>query len=114
MKRWLLLLLLLVPLAFANTPGQVTVTLTWNASPTAGVTYNVYRGSATGVCSGIPTPIKTGLSVLTFIDTNVTSGQTYVYAVTAVKGGESACSNEAQVTVPTIPAPPSSLQATSP
>lgn len=111
MKRVLLLLFLLVPLLFANTPGKHSVVLTWSET-TTGVTFNVYRGTTTGVCSGTPTPYATGITALTFTDTTVVEGTTYVYAVSAVKGGESACSNEAQATVPTSPTPPTNLQIT--
>lgn len=96
-------------LALANTPGKNTVVLTWS-DPDAGVTFNVYRGSAAGVCAGTPTPYATLVPSTTFTDFTVTAGQTYVYAVSAVKGGESACSNEAQVTVPTAPSTPNNLQ----
>ena len=100
-------------LLFGNTPGKQTVTLTWSES-TPGATFNIYRGSAPGVCTGTPTPIATGVIPLTYIDTTVTAGATYVYAVSAVKGGESACSNEAQVAVPSMASPPVLQTATSP
>ena len=110
--RILILLALFVGTAFAA-PGKPTVTLTWH-EVTPGVTFNIYRGSVAGVCAGSPTPFMTGVTNPSYIDTTVTPGLTYVYAVSAVKGGESACSNEAQITVPTAPAPPDSLQGTSP
>jgi fibronectin type 3 domain-containing protein len=89
--------------AQANTPGQHQVVLTWTASTTPSVTYNVYRGIATGVCSGTPTPYATNISPTTYTDTSVTLGTTYFYAVSAVgSGGESACSSEAQAAVPNI------------
>lgn len=79
--------LLLLPLvALANTPGKHSVTLTWTASTTAGVTYNLYRGSAAGVCSGNPTPYASGLTTTQFVDTaNLTDGETIYYNVSAVK-----------------------------
>ena len=85
---------------FANTPGKHTVTLTWTASTTKGVTYNVYRGSAAGVCNGKPTPYATAITGTTYVDTNVSPG-TYFYNVSAVgPTGESACDGETSVTVP--------------
>jgi fibronectin type 3 domain-containing protein len=78
--------------AFSGT-GARNVLLTWGASTTSGVTYNVYRCS--GTCASYPTgftQIATGISVLTYTDADsaLASGQTYVYAVTAVDtGGES-------------------------
>lgn len=109
---WLLGLCAMSMNAHANTPGQHSVKLTWNEASCPSCTFNVYRGSVTGVCSGTPTPYATGVSATAYTDLAVTAGSTYVYAVSAVNGGESACSAEAQVTVPTAPAPPTSLQGT--
>lgn len=94
----------------ANTPGNHSVSLSWTASTTAGVTYNLYRGSSSGVCSGTPTPYKTGISGTSYVDLNVSPG-TYFYNVSAVgTGGESTCDGEVQVTVPSISTtPPSGL-----
>jgi hypothetical protein len=105
------LLLLLCPLVFANTPGKHSVTLNWTASTTSGVTYNVYKGSAAGVCTGTPTPYATGVSGTQFIDqVGLSDGQTLFYNVSAVKGGaESACDGEVQVQIPVLPAPPSGV-----
>jgi fibronectin type 3 domain-containing protein len=116
MKKNLLVIvasMLLVAMAVANTPGKRSVVLTWT-DPDTGVTFNVYRGTAAGVCSGSPMPYATGVPALTYTDTAVVSGTTYFYNVSAVKGGiEGPCSNaEAQVTVPTSPLAPSNLQGT--
>ena len=101
-----------ISLAWANTPGKHAVTLKWTASTTAGVTYNVYRGSAAGVCSGTPTPYATGITGTTFLDqAGLSDGQTLFYNVSAVGAGgaESACDGEIQVQIPVLPVPPSSL-----
>jgi fibronectin type 3 domain-containing protein len=113
MKNLLLILLVAFSAtAFANTPGKHSVSLSWTASTTAGVTYNVYRGSATGVCSGVVTPYATGIAATTFTDLNVANGSTDVYAVSAVgTGGESACTSEVQAQVPNPPQPPSAPSA---
>jgi hypothetical protein len=107
-------------LAFANTPGQLYVTLTWNA-PTgtpAAATYNVYRGISTGStytpCPTPPataTPIVTGLTSTTYIDATVVAGTAYGYAVTGVSAGgeEGSCSTAVQVPVSPPPAPPTGL-----
>lgn len=112
--KTILAILGLCSLAFANNPGKHQVTLSWTASTTAGVTYNIYRGSAAGVCSGSPTPYQTGISTTQFVDTTgLADGQTLYYNVSAVKGGaESACDGEIQVQIPVLPAPPSGLGAT--
>jgi fibronectin type 3 domain-containing protein len=104
LKKLALLFVLFSSLAaFANTPGKHSVTLTWTASTSTGVTYNLYRGTAAGVCSGTPTPYAIGISTTPFTDTNVTLGTTYFYNVSAVgTGGESACDGEVTVQVPDI------------
>jgi hypothetical protein len=107
--------LLLIPLAaLANTPGKHSVALTWTASTTSGVTYNLYRGSSAGVCSGTPAPYVTGIAGTTYTDTaNLADGQTIYYNVSAVKGGaESACDGELQVQIPVLPGAPSGLSGT--
>lgn len=80
--------------------GMHSVVLTWDASPTGGVTYNVYRGTTSG--GETTTPINTAaITTLTFTDTNVTPGTTYYYTVEAVdSGGSSAPSNEATAAIP--------------
>lgn len=70
--------------------GARNVLLTWGASSTSGVTYNVYRCS--GTCTSALTnfnQIATGIGALTYTDADaaLVSGQTYVYAVTAVAAG---------------------------
>lgn len=98
--------------SFANTPGKHFVLLKWTASTTTGVTYNVYRGSTAGVCSGTPTPYATGVTQIQFLDTTgLSDGQTLFYNVSAVGtgGGESACDGEIQVQIPVLPVPPSAL-----
>ena len=77
-----------------------SVALSWNAS-TGATSYDVYRGTATGVCSGSPTPYGTATTT-SYTDTSVTAGATYIYAVSAVNSaGQSACSTEVSATIPT-------------
>lgn len=120
MKRALLaVLLLLVSAGFAQAqgaPGSVTWTgtphgnaLTWTASATAGVTYNLYRGTVSG---GPYAKVNTApIATLTFTDlnSNLTVSTQYFYVATAVdsNGNESAYSNQASVVTPTtFPANP--------
>jgi fibronectin type 3 domain-containing protein len=117
MKMFLFVMIVgiaLAPAASANTPGKHSVSLAWSASPTAGVTYNIYRGTAANVCSGTPTPLATGISGTTFTDSTAALNTTYFYNVSAVgTGGESACDGEVTVQVPDITtAPPSGLSKT--
>lgn len=80
--------------------GTHSVVLTWSASPTGGVTYNVFRGSTSG--DEGTTPINTAsITSLTYTDTNVTPGSTYYYTVEAVDAaGSSTPSNQASAQVP--------------
>ncbi|HKR28828.1 MAG TPA: hypothetical protein VJT08_00025 [Terriglobales bacterium] len=78
-----------------------SVELKWDASESSGVqTYRIYRGSQSG---GPYTMIgRTSAETRTFSDTNVQSGNTYFYVVTAVREDmiESSYSNEARALVP--------------
>ena len=68
--------------------GSAIVQLSWIASATAGVTYNVYRcsGSSLPCQSGLPSfvQVQTANANTTYNDTGVLSGQTYYYFVAAV------------------------------
>jgi len=77
-------------------PKHHSVTLHWAAS--AGATsYNVYRGTTRG---GPYDKVGTA-SAPTFVDTDVDSGKTFYYVVTAVKDGkESRHSAEIKAAVP--------------
>ena len=93
---------LLAVSASANTPGKHTVALSWTASTSAGVTYNIYRGTAAGVCNGTPTPYATGITGTSYVDATPLSGTSF-YNVSAVgSGGESACDGEISVVVPNV------------
>lgn len=81
--------------------SQPYVTLSWVASTSSVVGYNVYRGTV----SGGPYSSKltsSPVATLTFTDSSVVAGQTYYYVVTAVNssGVESADSSPASATVP--------------
>lgn len=81
------------------------VALTWTASldPVAG--YNVFRSTTPPGNEGA-TPINSALVTGTsFVDTNVTAGETLGYVVTSVSasGVQSIHSNESVVTVPLLP-----------
>ena len=108
-KRLLLVLLLLVLGAaslFAQAPHP-SATLNWNASPDAGVSYNLYRSTTSG--SGYVLVNPTPTSSLTLTDTAVVVGGTYFYVVRATVGGlESANSNEVKAVI--LPAAPTNLK----
>jgi fibronectin type 3 domain-containing protein len=88
-----------------------SVSLSWTASTSTVVGYNVYRGTTTG---GPYTKISAApVAGTVFTDSSVIAGTTYFYVATAVdsSGNESVNSNEATVTVPKNPNPPSGLKA---
>jgi hypothetical protein len=78
-----------------------SVSLSWTASMSTVVGYNVYRSTTSGGPYTLIT--STPVAGVTYTDTAVQAGVTYFYVVTAVdaNGNESAFSNEASVTVPT-------------
>jgi len=78
-----------------------SVTLAWNPSSSSGITgYNVYRSFVSG---GSYSLITSGtVPSTTYADTNVQSGQTYYYVITAVDSSdsESGYSNEVAAAIP--------------
>jgi hypothetical protein len=79
---------------------QHSVALSWNASSSSVVGYNVYRGTRSG---GPYAQITAMNPDTTFVDGTVQSGQTYFYVTRAVDGNgkESANSNQTQAVIPT-------------
>ena len=74
--------------------------LTWVASTSAVVGYNVYRGTVSG---GPYAKLNSSLIALsTYTDSTVGSGQTYFYVVTAVDANsvESTDSSEVSAIIP--------------
>lgn len=79
------------------------VTVSWTASVTPGVTYNIYRGTNPPGNEGATPLNSTPITVDSYIDLNVTAGESVDYVVTAVLNGiESIHSNEVTVTVPVL------------
>lgn len=96
--------------------GQPLIDLWWTQPSGTPISWNVYSGTATGVCTYVngvkPTPLANVTVLPTqanpFVDLNVTRGTTYFLAVSAVYsgGGESSCTPELQLPVPgASPAP---------
>jgi ABC-type oligopeptide transport system substrate-binding subunit len=86
---------------FTGTVQQAhSVALSWNASTSAVIGYNVYRSTLSG--TGYTRMNSALLAVLAYTDTTVQSGTTYYYVTTAVDstGIESAYSNEAKAIIP--------------
>jgi hypothetical protein len=79
---------------------QYSVSLSWNASTSPVVGYNVYRGSKSG---GPYSKVNSIVDPSTnYTDNNVAPSQTYYYVTTAVNssGQESAYSNQVQAVIP--------------
>jgi hypothetical protein len=76
-----------------------SVALTWVASTTPSVSYKVYRGTVSG---GPYTFLSSAGTTTSFTDSNVQSGITYYYVVTAVdsSSNESVYSNQTQAVIP--------------
>jgi fibronectin type 3 domain-containing protein len=90
-----------VTLAGSGTQAaQHSVSLSWNASTSLPLGYNVYRGTNSG---GPYTKLNSSLiSGLSFADNNVQSGATYYYVATSVDSSnlESGYSNLATAIIP--------------
>ena len=100
------------PTGLTATAGSGQVSLSWTAASGA-ATYNVYRGTTSGGES--TTPISTGLTGTSYVDTAVVAGTMYYYKVAAVNSvGTSALSSEASAkpSAPTVPSAPTGLAAT--
>jgi hypothetical protein len=83
----------------ATAAGSSQINLTWTASPTAGVTYNVYEGTTSGFAPSASNRIASGVAATGYAATGLNSLSTYYYRVTAVNaGGESAATNQASAT----------------
>ncbi|MGC6173455.1 hypothetical protein [Lacrimispora sp. 38-1] len=84
-----------IPTKLVAVGGNSKVDLTWPKVKDA-TSYSVKRSTTAG---GSYTPIATGITSNTYIDTAVTNGTTYYYVVTVIKdGSESWNSNEASAT----------------
>jgi len=87
---------LAAPTGLIATAGNAQVSLSWTASAGT-ITYNVYRGTTPGGESA--TPIATGITGTTYMNTGLSNGTTYYYKIAAVNNiGTSAKSSEASAT----------------
>lgn len=111
-------LLVAIATLFAQEPAVTATTanvvLTWTASTTAGVGYQVFRETESGICT--PTTSGAGprclllnatpITALTFTDAGVSTAATLWYVVRATNAnGNSPYTNEVKVTF-TVAAPP--------
>ena len=76
--------------------GASQINLAWTASPTSGVTYDVYASTAPGFTHSASNRIASSVSATSYPATGLAGATTYYFLVTAVNGGgESAASNQA-------------------
>ncbi len=69
------------PTGFAANAGNTQITLSWN-SVNGATSYNLFRATTSGGQGD--TPVQTGISGVTFVDTGLTNGTTYYYKIAAV------------------------------
>jgi beta-glucanase (GH16 family) len=80
----------------ANAPSSSAINLSWAASPTAGVTYDLFRSTSSGFTPSSSNQIAHGITSTSFADSGLTCNTTYFYLVEAASaGGTSAASNQA-------------------
>src|SRR5436190_1052609 len=83
----------------ATAASGAAINLSWTASPTAGVTYTLFRSPTSGFAAGAANQIATGLTAVTFADSGLAPSTTYYYLARANNGGgASASSNQATAT----------------
>jgi len=83
----------------ATAASASQINLSWTASPTSGVTYNVYSSTTSGFPLSSGNRIATGVSGTSYSHTGLAPSTTHYYVVTAQNAnGESAGSNQASAT----------------
>jgi N-acetylneuraminic acid mutarotase len=94
------------PTKLTATPASSTqINLAWTASPTNGVTYNVYSSTTSGFTPSAANRIASGLTAVSYSNTGLSASTTHYYVVTAQdSAGESAASNQVSATTPAGPA----------
>jgi len=86
----------------ASATSTSVVNLSWVASTSSGVTYNVYRSTTASFTPSASTRIATGLTTTSFTNSGLAAASTFFYFVTAVNNvGESGTSNEASASTQT-------------
>ena len=85
------------------TSGLHTIAVTWGASSTGGVTYNIYRATSSGGYNYSSPLNSTPISGTSFVDCTAALGQTYYYVIRAVDGSGNQSVSSAE-TVASVPA----------
>lgn len=80
----------------AAAAGSSQINLTWTASATSGVTYNVYESTTSGFVPSAANRVATGVAATAYAATGLNASTTYFYRVTAANaGGESPATGQA-------------------
>ncbi len=83
----------------AGAASSSAINLSWTASPTSAVTYDVFRSTTSGFTPASSNQIASGITSTSFADSGLTCNTAYFYLVEAVNsGGTSAASNQATAT----------------
>ncbi len=86
----------------ATAISSTQINLSWTASSSTGVTYEIFRSTVSGFTPSNSNRIANGLTTTSFSDTGLTPSTAYFYLVEAVNAGgaSSAASNQASATTP--------------
>jgi hypothetical protein len=83
----------------ATATSSSQINLAWTASPTGGVTYNVYSSTTSGFTPAAGNRIATAVTATSYSHTGLAPSTVHYYKVTAQNsGGESGSSNQASAT----------------
>ena len=75
-------------------PYSNAVNLSWTASSTAGVTYDIYASTTAGTAPGLGTLVAQQVTGTSYLHTGLEPNTTYYYTVVSANfGGESSASN---------------------
>ena len=69
------------------------ITLTWNADGSI-ESFSVYRAEQSLDLNNLPTPIATGITDKTYVDSDIIEGKTYFYRIASIKGSQQKISDE--------------------
>jgi len=85
----------------ATVASSSQINLTWAASPTAGVTYSIFRSTTSGFTPSSGNQIASVVSGTSFSDKGLAASTTYFYVVEAANSGSSSApSNQASASTP--------------
>src|SRR5260370_31036706 len=83
----------------ATAASSSQINLAWTASPTSGVTYDVYSSTANNFTPSASNRIASGVTATSYAPTRLRAATKYYFRVTAVNpGGESAATNQETAT----------------